>query len=188
MQGIQPVASIVPYVTAVGNHEEAYNFSHYRHRFSGYNLAAAASGALPDLNWWYSWDYMSGGARVHMVSISSEVYYFWLEEDLLPAVAMQFEWLKKDLAAARGSADWVIAYTHRVRPLHAASSPRPRPRAATIRSSHGGPRPCFHAQPLYCSNSDDLPDCTTSALSIRDGLPQRHAWLRIGRGVERRRR
>ena len=123
MQGIQPVASIVPYVTAVGNHEEAYNFSHYRHRFSGYNLAAAASGALPDLNWWYSWDYMSGGARVHMVSISSEVYYFWLEEDLLPAVAMQFEWLKKDLAAARGSADWVIAYTHRVRPLHPPPAP-----------------------------------------------------------------
>ena len=31
---IEPIAAYVPYMTAVGNHEEKYNFSHYKARFS----------------------------------------------------------------------------------------------------------------------------------------------------------
>ena len=34
MRQIEPIAAYVPYMTAVGNHEEKYNFSHYKSRFS----------------------------------------------------------------------------------------------------------------------------------------------------------
>ena len=33
MREIEPLAAYVPYMTAVGNHEEKYNFSHYKVRF-----------------------------------------------------------------------------------------------------------------------------------------------------------
>ncbi|CAH8517173.1 unnamed protein product [Schistosoma guineensis] len=34
MRNIQPIASKVPYMTCVGNHEAAYNFSNYKARFT----------------------------------------------------------------------------------------------------------------------------------------------------------
>ena len=34
MDQIENIAGYVPYMTAVGNHEAAYNFSNYRNRFT----------------------------------------------------------------------------------------------------------------------------------------------------------
>lgn len=34
MRQIEPIASYVPYMVAVGNHEERYNFSNYKSRFT----------------------------------------------------------------------------------------------------------------------------------------------------------
>jgi hypothetical protein len=136
---IQPLGSSVPYMGSVGNHEMKYNGSHYTNRFALYNYAGMNSGSQN--NWWYSWDYISGGAKVHMVAISTEVYYVYVDQfpppNLSPQVQAQWEWLKQDLAAARKNSDWVIVYGHR---------------------------------PLYCSDVDDIPDCTSDAQVLRDGV------------------
>ena len=34
MRQIEPIAAYVPYMTCPGNHEYAYNFSHYKFRFT----------------------------------------------------------------------------------------------------------------------------------------------------------
>ena len=34
MRQIEPIAAYVPYMTCPGNHENAYNFSHYKFRFT----------------------------------------------------------------------------------------------------------------------------------------------------------
>lgn len=46
MNEIQPLAAYVPYMTCLGNHETAYNFSHYTQRFSA--VGAENNGN----NWW----------------------------------------------------------------------------------------------------------------------------------------
>jgi hypothetical protein len=76
MERIEPIAARVPYMTAVGNHEIAFNFSHYRNRFS---MPGNAD------NMWYSWNC----GPIHFIAYSTEVYftqgpiarqYAWLEE------------------------------------------------------------------------------------------------------------
>lgn len=126
MNQIQPLAAYVPYMTCLGNHETAYNFSHYTNRFS---LISDTSNTRQ--NWWYSWDM----SFVHFVAFSSEIYYLqpWAND----AIVAQYEWLEKDLSSVdRTKTPWIVLYGHR---------------------------------PLYCSNVDDLPDCTTDAQTIRDG-------------------
>lgn len=162
MNDIQPIAATVPYMGCVGNHEVAYNFSvraspsppagdtagfltlpplprrslqHYTHRFSGFNFAAQHSGS--PTNWYFSWEFMSGGATpartcqglrqrlfrpggalVHMAAISTEVYY---NAPLRPQLESQYEWLRNDLLQARQrGVDWLIVYGHR--PVRAASA------------------------------------------------------------------
>ncbi|XP_073233636.1 acid phosphatase type 7-like [Porites lutea] len=104
MNRIQDMAAIVPYMTCVGNHEIAFNFSHYRYRFS-----------MPQLEWpttvdrmWYSFDI----AKVHFIGYSTEVYF------TNGPVAEQEEWLTNDLKEAnkpenRAKRPWIIAFGHR---------------------------------------------------------------------------
>jgi hypothetical protein len=138
MELMQPISRTLPYMGSVGNHEMKYNGSHYTNRFALYNYAGKNSGS--NTNWWYSWDFISGGAKVHMTAISTEIYYIYEDNynppDLSEQVKAQWEWLEKDLALARNNSDWVIVYGHR---------------------------------PLYCSNVDDFPDCGSEAQVLRDG-------------------
>ncbi|XP_072929526.1 acid phosphatase type 7 isoform X2 [Epargyreus clarus] len=103
MRQLQPLAAAVPYMTCPGNHEEKYNFSNYRARFS-----------MPGdhESMFYSFDL----GPVHFISISTEYYYF-LNYGVKMLIA-QFEWLKRDLAEAnqpenRRQRPWIVLFGHR---------------------------------------------------------------------------
>ncbi|XP_043088378.1 acid phosphatase type 7 isoform X1 [Puntigrus tetrazona] len=103
MQQIQSIAAYTPYMTCPGNHEWAYNFSHYRNRFS-------MPGHTENL--WYSWNI----GPAHIISFSTEVY-FYLEYGL-DLLFRQYEWLKEDLQEAnrpenRAQRPWIITMGHR---------------------------------------------------------------------------
>ncbi|XP_053124435.1 acid phosphatase type 7 [Hemicordylus capensis] len=103
MRSIEPVAALVPYMTCPGNHEQKYNFSNYRARFS-------MPGDTESL--WYSWDL----GPAHIVSFSTEVYFFLTYGQQL--VAEQFRWLERDLQEAtrperRKERPWIITMGHR---------------------------------------------------------------------------
>ncbi|XP_004396453.1 PREDICTED: iron/zinc purple acid phosphatase-like protein [Odobenus rosmarus divergens] len=101
MQLIEPVAASLPYMTCPGNHEERYNFSNYKARFS-----------MPGNNegLWYSWDL----GPAHIISFSTEVYFFLSYGHHL--VERQFHWLESDLQKAnknRTARPWIITMGHR---------------------------------------------------------------------------
>ncbi|MCJ8737060.1 hypothetical protein PDJAM_G00019490 [Pangasius djambal] len=103
MRQIESIAAYVPYMTCPGNHEWAYNFSHYKSRFS-------MPGETESL--WYSWNIGSA----HIISFSTEVY-FYLEYGL-DLLFKQYEWLQKDLEEAnkpenRAARPWIITMAHR---------------------------------------------------------------------------
>ncbi|MBZ3887418.1 Iron/zinc purple acid phosphatase-like protein [Sciurus carolinensis] len=101
MRLIEPVAASLPYMTCPGNHEERYNFSNYKARFS-----------MPGDNegLWYSWDL----GPAHIISFSTEVYFFLHYGRHL--VQRQFHWLESDLQKAnqnRAARPWIITMGHR---------------------------------------------------------------------------
>nr|XP_019606871.1 PREDICTED: acid phosphatase type 7 isoform X2 [Rhinolophus sinicus] len=101
MRLIEPVAASLPYMTCPGNHEERYNFSNYKARFS-----------MPGNNegLWYSWDL----GPAHIISFSTEVYFFLHYGRHL--VERQFHWLERDLQKAnenRAARPWIITMGHR---------------------------------------------------------------------------
>ncbi|KAG9268176.1 acid phosphatase type 7 [Astyanax mexicanus] len=103
MKQIESIAAYVPYMTCPGNHEWAYNFSHYRNRFS-------MPGQTESL--WYSWNIGSA----HIISFSTEVY-FYLEYGL-DLLFEQYKWLQSDLEEAnkpenRAIRPWIITMAHR---------------------------------------------------------------------------
>ncbi|XP_068249786.1 acid phosphatase type 7-like [Palaemon carinicauda] len=105
MRQIQPIAAYVPYMTCVGNHEQKYNFSNYRARFSMPNHEDSE-------NLFFSWNM----GPVHFISISTEAYYF-MEYGIKP-LSRQYEWLIKDLEEAtkpevRAKVPWIILFGHR---------------------------------------------------------------------------
>ena len=61
MRQIESIAAYVPYMTSVGNHEEKYNFSHYKSRFS-----------MPGTENSLIYSFNLGPA--HFISISTEFY------------------------------------------------------------------------------------------------------------------
>ena len=105
---LQPVASRVPYLGVQGNHENAHNVSHWRNRFTAYQDLGQASAS--NTNLWFSWDVISGGARVHFAALDTEMYY---NEQYADQRKAQYAWLDLDLRKARASSDWVIVYGHR---------------------------------------------------------------------------
>nr|XP_020642838.1 acid phosphatase type 7 isoform X1 [Pogona vitticeps] len=112
MRKIEPVAASLPYMTCPGNHEEKYNFSNYRFRFS-------MPGNTESL--WYSWNV----GPAHIISFSTEVYFFL--EYGWRLVAEQFRWLERDLQEAsqperRKERPWIITMGHR--PMYCSNNDR----------------------------------------------------------------
>jgi len=144
MNEMQDITAQSLYMGCVGNHEGAHNFSHFLHRFSNWNYINDPKGG-DDKNLYFSWDMMSGGAKVHFLAIDSELYYQYAKEPQPPMerVAAQWHWLRDDLERATKSGDYafIIAYAHR---------------------------------PMYCSNVDDMPDCSTDAGTLRKGFDHRY--------------
>jgi len=102
MNQIQPIAAYIPYMTGVGNHEQAYNFSHYVNRFT-------MPGGSGD-NMYYSFNV----GPVHFIMYSSE-HYIYQPTSL---IAQQYAWLEKDLQEAnkpenRASRPWIVMMCHR---------------------------------------------------------------------------
>lgn len=105
MNRIQYVASRLPYMTCVGNHEIAWDtFSHYRHRFS----MPGTDWPMPVNNLFYSFNM----GPIHFISYSTEVHFTREGFD----VDRQLAWLRRDLQEANANRDqrpWVIAFGHR---------------------------------------------------------------------------
>jgi len=117
MRKIQPFAAQVPYMTSVGNHEVASNFSHYDKRFHMINRGPVHTGE--ENNFYYSYN----AGPVHFIAISTEFYYFLDYSGLAPLVK-QYEWLRADLEFAtrpteRAKRPWIIVYGHR--PMYCSS-------------------------------------------------------------------
>ncbi|KAL1423491.1 hypothetical protein MTO96_000021 [Rhipicephalus appendiculatus] len=88
MRQIEPVAAYVPYMTCVGNHENAYNFSNYVNRFSMVDRSGRVN------NHFFSFDI----GPAHIISLSTE-FYFFVEYGFLQ-IKRQYEWLEQDLKLA----------------------------------------------------------------------------------------
>ncbi|ORY94443.1 Metallo-dependent phosphatase-like protein, partial [Syncephalastrum racemosum] len=103
MNFVQDIYATLPTMTAVGNHEHAYNFSHYKHRFS---ILPHAESGFPDPTM-YSFDYKA----LHLVAISSEVFFENGSPDQMHAA---LHWLEADLQAARqAQRPWIVVMAHR---------------------------------------------------------------------------
>lgn len=140
MNQIQNIAAYIPYLTCVGNHENAYNFSQYAGRFNMPSSDGVSYGG--DSNYFFSINI----GPVHVISISTEFYYFL--EYGFSQLAVQYAWLENDLKEAnkpenRALRPWIIVMGHR---------------------------------PMYCSNTyinDDhivIHDCNFDD-RVRKGLP-----------------
>eukprot|EP00735_Rhodelphis_limneticus_P012681 TRINITY_DN59_c0_g1::TRINITY_DN59_c0_g1_i1::g.14719::m.14719 TRINITY_DN59_c0_g1::TRINITY_DN59_c0_g1_i1::g.14719 ORF type:complete len:495 (+),score=147.38,sp/Q9LMG7/PPA2_ARATH/36.78/5e-76,Metallophos/PF00149.23/1.6e-17,Metallophos_C/PF14008.1/7.6e-08,PhoD/PF09423.5/1.9e-05,Metallophos_2/PF12850.2/0.031 TRINITY_DN59_c0_g1_i1:51-1487(+) len=100
---IEPIASKVPYMVGLGNHEELTLDAGgecgypYRARFE-----MPSNGMADGADLWYSFDY----GPIHFTVISTE-------HDISPS-SQQFEWAAKDLASVdRSRTPWVIFTAHR---------------------------------------------------------------------------
>jgi len=110
MRQVEPIASLVPYMTCPGNHENKYNFSNYRARFGN-------SMPRDEGNMFYSFDF----GPVHFVSIATEYYYFLNYGT--QQVPNQFVWLEKDLSKVnRKVTPWIVLFGHR--PMYCTNTDR----------------------------------------------------------------
>ncbi|KAJ8046055.1 Acid phosphatase type 7 [Holothuria leucospilota] len=105
MNQIESIAAYVPYMTCPGNHENAYNFSNYKNRFTMPMFEETE-------NLWYSWDI----GPAHIIFLSTEVY-FYTKYGLNP-ISQQRDWLVADLKKAnlpemRQQRPWIITVGHR---------------------------------------------------------------------------
>ena len=109
MNSIEPIASAIPYMVCLGNHESAYNFSHYTYRFRG----QPSTNKLPEItgqvgmpnNWYFSYDV----GEVHFIAFSTEIYF-----DYSDLIEEQYNWIKEDLQNLdRQKTKWVLLYGHR---------------------------------------------------------------------------
>ncbi|VDL19869.1 unnamed protein product [Hymenolepis diminuta] len=103
MRLMQETIARVPYMTAVGNHESAYNFSHYKNRFN-----------MPDNN--DNMFYSINIGPIHWIAYVSDYYYFL--QFGTEQIYRQYAWLEKDLMEAnkpenRAKHPWIVAFSHR---------------------------------------------------------------------------
>ncbi|XP_067120071.1 acid phosphatase type 7-like [Centruroides vittatus] len=101
MNMIQPIASVMPYMVSVGNHEIFGDFRDYKARFD-----------MPGEHDNMMYSFKMGPAL--FVVISTEFYYFLR----LPQLDAQYKWLNKILAEAnlpnnRAQTPWIIVIGHR---------------------------------------------------------------------------
>ncbi|XP_071958115.1 acid phosphatase type 7-like [Antedon mediterranea] len=109
MNRIQSLATKLPYMPVVGNHEIANEFSHYRYRFSTPNT----DWPIPIDKMWYSFNM----GNVHFIIYSTEVFFTYGPD------YTQYQWLQADLIKANKNRDkqpWVIALGHR--PMYCSNS------------------------------------------------------------------
>ncbi|XP_076441742.1 acid phosphatase type 7-like [Babylonia areolata] len=105
MRQIEPIAAYIPYLTCPGNHEMAFNFSHYKSRF-------IMPGDVLGDNMFFSFNM----GPAHIISFSSEHYFSFYYGRKLPI--HQYQWLEKDLQEAtqpanRAQRPWIITMAHR---------------------------------------------------------------------------
>lgn len=92
LNAIQPITQAIPYMVAVGNHEDKYNFTHYLNRFTAAKAGAGVESGS-NTNLWYSFNI----DNVHFVAIDTEL----ADDTLVPAqMERQLNWLEADLIAA----------------------------------------------------------------------------------------
>ena len=102
---VEPVAARVPYMTSQGNHERAYNFSHYAERFT------MPGAGVSNGNAYYSFDV----GPAHVVAFNAEAF-FWPEYFDAAYARRMYDWLVRDLRAAnanRGNVPWILVHGHR---------------------------------------------------------------------------
>lgn len=96
---LQPLASRIPYMVTVGNHESASLWLAFLKRF---DMPAVESGGNEG-NLFYSFNY----GPIHFIALSSEAVLFWHS-------LAQYNWLANDLATVdRKKTPWVFAAWHR---------------------------------------------------------------------------
>lgn len=105
MRQIETIAAYVPYMTCPGNHEQYFNFTNYKKRFSMPNFNQSE-------NLWYSWNI----GPAHIIAFSTEVYFF-PQYGFHPS-KNQMAWLQNDLQEAskpenRKHRPWIITMGHR---------------------------------------------------------------------------
>jgi len=110
MRNIDPIASRLPYMTCIGNHEGGTDLDHksslyhYMHRFQMPGRGDLVHGSKGN-NVYYSFD----AGPAHIVAFSSEAYFWQLWE-----TKAQFEFLKADLESVdRSKTPWLITMAHR---------------------------------------------------------------------------
>lgn len=107
MNLVEPIASVIPYQVAMGNHEEAYNFSHYQARFTMFDQTSGSQ-----QNSFYSFNL----GPIHVVVFSSEFYEF--TKYGTEQIESQLNWLKGDLEEANSAENrkvrpWIVTISHK---------------------------------------------------------------------------
>jgi acid phosphatase type 7 len=170
MDDIQPIAAYVPYMVSPGNHERAYNFSHYKARFRMPGVGAETE----TQNHYYSLDI----GPVHLVAWNSEVF-FWGEYFDAAYVNKMYDWLEADLAAAnanRAKTPWIVVHGHR--PMYCAKATKGYAYAAEEESRRGGwfTRAITSGKRALGlgkkhNHADDKPTCSWTNEAVRRGIP-----------------
>ncbi|KAI8087527.1 Metallo-dependent phosphatase-like protein [Thamnidium elegans] len=104
MNFAQDLYANVPILTTAGNHESAYNFSHYKHRFDllPYRQSNFADAMQYSINY----------KALHLISFSTEVFFYGSDDQIKTAL----NWLEQDLIKAtrnRSLRPWIIVIGHR---------------------------------------------------------------------------
>ncbi|OZJ01912.1 hypothetical protein BZG36_05102, partial [Bifiguratus adelaidae] len=103
MNMVQELFANVPFMGGVGNHESAYNFSHWKNRFD--NVPYEDSNFVN--NMLYSYNYKS----LHIISFSTEIYF----EGSPAEIEMALNWFEADLKQAQANRylqPWIIVMSH----------------------------------------------------------------------------
>ena len=116
LRDIEPIAAYVPYMVSAGNHERAYNFSHYKARFRMPSSGDGQDAQHSSDNHYYSFDL----GPVHVVAWNSEAFFYPQYFDAA-YVDKMYDWLASDLRSTRRSkTPWIVAHAHR--PMYCAES------------------------------------------------------------------
>lgn len=159
MRQIEPIAAYVPYMTTVGNHEEKYNFSHYKVHNKEFSIKSIKLTNLKcifvERQYRFSMPGNENGLMfsfnlgpAHFITISTEFYYFLNYG--FKQIVKQYDWLVNDLREANAAENrtvrpWIIINGHR---------------------------------PMYCTNSD-RGDCVNDETIVRTGVPPFNWYLQM---------